>query len=153
MPSSRQKPDPRRMDAWVAMLHAYSLLTKRLGRELEAEQDMPLAWYDVLIHLNAAPHRRLRMQELAGASLFDLSLSGLSRLIDRMEAAGLVERVQCESDKRGYFAALTDTGKERLRAASTVHLRGIQRHFGRHLSDADADAVAVALRKVCDALV
>jgi DNA-binding MarR family transcriptional regulator len=121
-----------------------------MNHELEEEAGLPLSWYDVLLHLYHAPDQRLRMSDLVERMVF--SPSGLSRRIDRMADAGLVRREQCPSDRRSYFATLTDEGKARLRAASPIHLRGIQEHFGGHLSNEEADALAGALRRVADDL-
>jgi DNA-binding MarR family transcriptional regulator len=104
-----------------------------------------LPWYDVLVSL-ANAGGRLRMQELADRVLF--SRSGLTRLVDRMTAAGLVSRERCEDDRRGTFAVLTRGGVARLREAAGVHLRGIHDHFTRHLSDDDVRALTGALVKV-----
>jgi DNA-binding MarR family transcriptional regulator len=74
--------------------------------------------------------RRLRMNLLAGSVL--LSKSGLTRLIDRMEAEGLVERCSCPGDRRGYYAVLTPRGEQVFTDAAPVHLEGIERHFTSH---------------------
>lgn len=118
--------DPR-LDAWRAFLRAHAQLTRRLEHELQAEQSMALADYDVLVQLALAGDRRLRMSELADRLL--LSRSGITRLVDRLERDGLVERMTCESDRRGQWAALTDAGHQRLRNASPTHLRGVAEHF------------------------
>jgi DNA-binding MarR family transcriptional regulator len=147
---ARKKPDERRMRAFEAFVFAHSAVFKQLGRELEEEEGLSMAWYEVLLRLSRAPGRRLRMQELADGTFF--SPSGLTRLIDRMEEAGLVERAQCSADKRGYHAVLTEAGLDRLRAASPLHLRGIQQHFAKHLTDDEADTVALVLEKVLEGL-
>lgn len=118
--------DPR-LTAWRSFLRAHARVVARLERELQSEQQLALTDYDVLVQLAAAGDRRLRMSELADALL--LSRSGATRLIDRLVAEGLVERVTCESDRRGQWASLTDAGYERLRAASPTHLRGVAEHF------------------------
>lgn len=118
--------DPR-LDAWRAFLRAHARVVRELERELQAEQDLALTDYDVLVQLAGAEDRRLRMSELADRLL--LSRSGATRLVDRLVADGLVERATCESDRRGQWAALTDAGYERLRAATPTHLRGVATHF------------------------
>src|SRR5690606_23529744 len=115
------------MAAWRGFLEAYRRVIDVLADELETETEMPLGWYDVLVQLSEAPDRARRMQDLADAVL--LSKSGLSRLVDRMEAAGYVERRPCAEDGRGILAALTDEGFAALRAAAPVHLRGVREHF------------------------
>ena len=134
-----------RLDAWRAFLRAHAAVVGALETELEAERELPLPWYDVLVSLSDAGGR-LRMQDLADRVLF--SRSGLTRLVDRMATAGLVERERCEDDRRGTFAVLTRAGTARLREAAGVHLRGIHDHFTSHLSDADVAALVGALEKV-----
>ena len=134
---------------WREFLEAHAVVVGVLEAELDAERDLPLAWYDVLVSLSEAPDRRLRMQDLASRVLF--SRSGLTRLLDRMAAAGLVKRERCDDDRRGTFAVLTAAGGRRLRDASGVHLRGVRGHFDRHLTDTDVRALHHALRKVLDA--
>jgi DNA-binding MarR family transcriptional regulator len=88
------------------------------------------------------------MTELADAVL--LSRSGLTRLVDRLERQGLVQREACLTDGRGLFAVLTDKGYERLRAASGTHLRGVQRHFVSQLGLRDLRTLQRMLDKVLD---
>jgi DNA-binding MarR family transcriptional regulator len=110
-------------------------VVRELERELLAAADLPLAWYDVLLQLAEAPERRLRMAELADRVL--LSRSGLTRLVDRIAAAGLVRRERSREDARGTFTVLTDRGLERLRAAAPVHLAGISRHWLSNFDEAE----------------
>jgi DNA-binding MarR family transcriptional regulator len=145
MPTAPVRVTPERLDAWRAFLRAHAAVVGALETELEAERDLPLPWYDVLVSLSDAGGR-LRMQELAERVLF--SRSGLTRLVDRMATAGLVTRERCEDDRRGTFAVLTPTGVARLREAAGVHLRGIHDHFTTHLTDADVAALTAALDKV-----
>ena len=118
--------DPR-LAAWRTFLRAHAKVVRELEHELQADQGMALTDYDVLVQLSLADERRLRMSELADRLL--LSRSGVTRLVDRLVADGLVERVMCESDRRGQWASLTDAGRERLRRASPTHLDGVARHF------------------------
>lgn len=130
----RQAPDRDQLVAWRSFLRAHATITRVLEAELLAEQDLSLAAYDVLVQLAEAPERRLRMTELADAVL--LSRSGVTRLVDRMERAGLVERSRVTGDGRGVAAELTEEGLQRLRVASRTHLAGVLRHFVARL-DAD----------------
>lgn len=132
--------------AWRAFLEAHARAVEVLSKELRDGADLPLGWYDVLVQLSEAPDDRLRMQELAEAVL--LSKSGLTRLIDRMERAGLVTRVACSDDRRGTFAQLTSAGRQRLRDAAPVHLRGVREHFGDRFDDAEALQLEQLLRRV-----
>ncbi len=126
-PTPALSADDPRLDAWRAFLEAHARVSRRLDDELRAEHGLSLAEYDALLQLARAPGRRLRMNILADRVI--LSRSGVTRLIDRLEADGLVGRVACSSDARGAEAVLTQTGIHRLRAASRTHLRGIEHHF------------------------
>ena len=135
-----------RLAPWRLLLQAHAALVERLERELRDQQDLPLTWYEVLLRLAAAPEGRQRMTELAGSLL--LSKSGVTRLIDRMEEAGLVARGTCASDRRGSFALLTDRGRAVQKKAAPVHLRGVEEHFLGLLTPAEASALTSALAKV-----
>ncbi len=141
---------PDRMEAWRLFLTAHPRVLRRLAAELERERNLPLAWYEVLLWLNAAPKRRLRLQDLARSVL--LSQSRITRLIDAMVAAGLVRREPSADDRRGSYAVLSEAGRRRLRAAAPTHLRGIEEHFTSHLTDAEVQALTSALGKVISAL-
>ncbi|MCC7364681.1 MAG: MarR family transcriptional regulator [Dehalococcoidia bacterium] len=138
-----EQPEELQLAAWRAFLTAHARAMAVLEDELQAECDLALAWYDVLVQLSDAAENRLRMHELARAVL--LSRAGLTRLVDRMTAAGLVERVPCQEDRRGTWVAMTAEGRRVLDNASPVHLRGVERHFTRHLADREAEE----LREVC----
>jgi len=118
------RPTSEELTAWRLFLRSHAMVLRRLENDLIQEHQLPLASYDVLVQLVEAPEHRLRMTELADAVL--LSRSGLTRLVDRLEREGLVERQACVEDARGLFAVLTDGGVMRLRQASPTHLRGVQ---------------------------
>jgi DNA-binding MarR family transcriptional regulator len=130
----------------MAFLRAYAAVTRRLEAELHAERDLGLAEYDALVQLALADRRRLRMSELAERVV--LSRSGVSRLVDRLEASGLVMRAACQEDARVSWATLTDAGYARLRDASPVHLRGVEKHFLAQISSGDREALVRALEGV-----
>jgi DNA-binding MarR family transcriptional regulator len=119
--------DPVEMGAWRGFLNAHAHVIRRLESELEQEQGMPLANYDVLVQLAEAPGQALRMSELASSVL--LSRSGLTRLVDRLEREDLVQRQACPDDARGTLAVLTPAGLSRLREAWVTHLRGVREHM------------------------
>jgi DNA-binding MarR family transcriptional regulator len=123
------------LGAWRGMLRVHSALVKALDAELLAEHDLPLSSYEVLITLQAAPDRRRRMAELADSVL--LSRSGMTRLVDRLERDGLLERDTCTSDGRGCYAVLTDAGEALLARARATHLDGVRERFLRHFADDD----------------
>ena len=142
-PISRHDP---RLATWAAFLRAHARVVRELERELQAEQRMALTDYDVLIQLAAAEDRRLRMSELADRLI--LSRSGVTRLVDRLEADGLVERVSCDTDRRGQWAALTDAGLARLRTATPTHLRGVGEHFLDRLSADELASMGAMLERL-----
>ena len=107
------------LGAWRGLLRTHAMLVKRLDAELEAAHGLPLTSYEVLLHLADAPERKMRMCDVADSVL--LSRSGLTRLIDRLERDGYVERVSCADDARGAFARLTAAGEEKFRAAQQIH--------------------------------
>ncbi|HVF33659.1 MAG TPA: MarR family transcriptional regulator [Acidimicrobiales bacterium] len=141
--------DEDMLAAWRSFLHGHLVLTGVLSREMETETGLPLTWYDVLLNLNEAGGR-LRMQELARSIV--LSKSGLTRLVDRMVTAGYLAREPAEGDRRGLLAVLTPAGKNALRAAAPVHLRGIEQHFGRHVTPEEATVVRAVFDRVRNAL-
>ena len=109
------------------------------------EREMQLAWFDVLHALNEASGR-LRMQDLA--VMLMMNKSSLTRLVDRIEADGLVTREADAADGRGTLAALSKVGRERYRSVKPVYLRAIQRHFGAPLADTDVTNLHRALSKL-----
>ncbi|OLT12677.1 MarR family transcriptional regulator [Pseudonocardia sp. CNS-139] len=145
---TRTTPTREQLAAWRSFLRAHATLVRVLESELEADQQLSLAAYDVLVQLAEAPDRRLRMTELADAVL--LSRSGVTRLVDRLEKVGLVARCPVESDGRGVAARLTDAGLSRLRVASRTHLAGVTRHFVNRLDAADLGALERISRLLAD---
>jgi DNA-binding MarR family transcriptional regulator len=141
--------DPR-LGAWRTFLHAHARLTRRLDEELRARHELSLAEYDALLQLASAPGRRLRMSVLADRVL--LSRSGITRLVDRLVADGMVERTACSTDARGAEAALTRRGVDRLRAASTTHLDGVRRYFLEVITHEEQAAIERGLGRVVDGL-
>ncbi len=135
--------DPR---AWAALLRVHAALVPVLDRELQAACGLPLTWYDVLLELNAAPGRRLSMGQLGAVAV--VSRSRVSRVVDQLAAEGLVAREGNPDDRRSAYAAITEAGRARLRAAAPVYLAGIERHFTSRMTAAEAGTVARALEKV-----
>lgn len=145
---TRQLPSHDQLAAWRSFLRAHATITRALETELEIEQDLSLAAYDVLVQLSEAPGHRLRMTELAEAVL--LSRSGVTRLVDRMEGSGLVVRSRVAGDGRGVAAELTEAGYARLRTASRTHLAGVHRHFAARLDADDLCAIERVSRLLVD---
>lgn len=138
--------DDPRLGAWRSFLEAHARLARRLDDELRASHGISLAEYDALLQLARAPGRRLRMNQLADRVI--LSRSGITRLVDRLEAAGLVERTSCPTDARGAEAVLTEAGLERLRRAARTHLAGIERYFVSVVDPTDLPTIERALGAV-----
>lgn len=138
------------LSAWRAFLHAHARLVRRLDDELQAANGLSLAEYDALVQLVNAPSRRLRMSVLAERVV--LSRSGITRLVDRLVASGLVERTTCSTDARGAEAAITPAGVATLRGATATHLGGVQRHFTSVIPADDQAVIAASLDRVTASL-
>ena len=134
------------LDAWAGFLRTHARLVRELDEELRGEHELPLTSYDVLVQLESAAEGSLRMSELADAVL--LSRSGLTRLVDRLEREGLIERRECPEDARGAFASLTDAGHRKLAEARTTHLAGVRRLFLDRLGDHDRARLAAIWARV-----
>jgi DNA-binding MarR family transcriptional regulator len=119
--------DREELGAWRGMLRVHAELTKALDAELNEAHGLPLSSYEVLLFIADEPEGRMRMSELADSVL--LSRSGLTRLVDRLERSGLLVRVQCDEDARGYFAQITPAGREAFDEARRTHLEGVRRLF------------------------
>jgi DNA-binding MarR family transcriptional regulator len=132
--------------AWAALLRVHAALVPVLDRELQAACGLPLTCYDVLLELNSTPGRRLSMGALGAAAV--VSRSRVSRVVDQLAADGLVTREANPDDRRSAYAAITDAGRRRLRAAAPVYLAGIERHFTSRMTGREAEVVAAALEKV-----
>ena len=135
-------------DAWGALLRVHAALVPMLDRELQAARRLPLAWYDVLLELNAAPGRRLRMSDLG--EKVTLSRTRVSRLVDELGTAGLVAREANPDDRRSAYAVLTAQGRTALRAAAPVYLGGIRDHFADVLSEQELHTITTALDRVIE---
>lgn len=137
---------PLFLQAWFALLSAHAHLVPRVDKELRSACGIPLTWFDVLQQLHLAPGQRLRMQELADALL--LSKSGLTRLIDRIEAEGLVARTAVPGDRRSLFVTLTPAGRSLAAKARPVVRESVENHFGHKLSEKELIVLRDALARV-----
>ncbi len=138
-------PSPERLRGWRLFFESALALGDVLDTELEEAVGITQRWYDVLVHLEESPDG-IQMNELAERILY--SKSGFTRVVDRMEEEGLVRRVRPEHDRRSILVVLTDKGIETMEEARRYHRDGIERHFSRHLTDADVKALTRALEKV-----
>ena len=144
---SPRVPEPH-LAAWRGVLNAHASLVARVEDAL-AEADLPpLAWYDVLWAIRRAPGRRIRMAELAAA--LTVSRGGLTKLADRLEAAGLLRRESAHDDRRGFYAVLTDAGNEMLRRMWPVYARVLREAFVPVVSAEEARVIAAGLARVTE---
>ena len=140
---------PTHDDAWYRFVLVHARVTAAINARLREDNSLlPVEHYDVLLCLKRAPAggQRLRLSELAEA--VTLSRSGLTRLVDRLENAGLLRREACPTDRRGAFAVLTPKGAGALRRTWPAYALAIQEHFARHLSDEEAGILARAFGRV-----
>jgi DNA-binding MarR family transcriptional regulator len=142
---SVSSPAPEALASWRVFFECALALPDILDAELERAVDLPFRWYDVLVHLEEAGPGA-PMNEVASRIL--ASKSGLTRVIDKMEKAGLVRRERPEGDRRVVLVLITEKGLETLHAARAVHRDGIRRHFTEHLTATELKALARTLEKV-----
>src|SRR5919197_5798455 len=112
------------VEAFARLLQAHASLQRILNADLAAEHGLTVSDYGVLLRLDRAPEGRLRRTDLAEA--MGLTASGITRLLEGLQLAGLVDRVTCSHDRRVVYAVLTQTGREKLRAASPSHIGSIK---------------------------
>jgi DNA-binding MarR family transcriptional regulator len=141
---------PGDFEAWAMLLVTHGTLVEALERDLDVIGGLPLTWYDVLAQLALAPNHQLKMNELADSVL--LSKSGVTRLVDRMERAGLITREPCATDRRVVYATLTDEGRKLWDKASPIHRKGVRERFTSLLTSEEVGAIKSAFEKVLDAL-
>ncbi len=127
-------------DAWIGLLETHKRLTRALEAELEAEHGLTISALELVGRLAAAEHRSLGLSALA--SLCGLSLSRVSRVMDSLEARGLVERRSVQADGRAVEAHLTDAGLGLVRRAQASHFAAVQRRFFEYLSEEQIAALA-----------
>jgi DNA-binding MarR family transcriptional regulator len=132
--------------AFAGLLRAHAALTRELSNQLEAEHGLTISDYEVLLRLARAPEHRLKRVELAQSVV--LTPSGITRLLDGLEASGLVERAACAADRRVTYAVLTSAGERRFRAASAHHLAAIEATFGARLDPAEVEKLAGLLTRL-----
>jgi DNA-binding MarR family transcriptional regulator len=134
--------------AWALLLRTHAAVLPKLERAL-APTGLPLTWYDVLLVVNAAPDRRLRMSELGEQAV--VSRERVSRVVSELEREGLMERLANPNDKRSSFATITAQGRKRLRAAAPTYLGAISEHYLSHLTAEEKRVIVRALSRVLSA--
>jgi DNA-binding MarR family transcriptional regulator len=143
-PSDRRpKPlDRSEVAFWQSLMRALVVVPRVLDEDLDEAERLSVNQYSILVFLSEAPDRQMRIGQLAETT--SLTISGITRLVNRMAADGLVERRRCEDDGRGFYAVLTEQGRERLERAYPTHLASARRHVMDHLAGFDLDALADA---------
>lgn len=131
---------------WRAFIRAHATVTQRLERDLDLAGGVTLSELDVLLTLQRASEGTLRLNDLASRVL--LTKSGITRLIDRLEEARLVERRVCPSDRRGFNAVLTAAGRAAIRRTIGTHLRGVAAAFADHMDDRARPVVRATLERI-----
>lgn len=122
---------PTEAAAWRGFLGVHSRVWTQLDHEFQQEFGVGLPVYELLLTLEEQDE--LRMSDLAHKLRY--SSGGLTRLADKLEAQGLIQRIRCETDGRGFQVSLTPAGQQRLRRMHVFHLRGVREHFLRHLNE------------------
>ena len=140
------------LDAWRAVVTSHAAVTERVQRALAAADLPPLSWFELLLAIKRSPTGRPRMSELA--DYLTLSRGGITKLVDRLQEAGYLERVSCREDRRSFQAELTPAGEKMLAEMQAVYETELERHL-RTLTPEEAELITSALQKVtgstCDA--
>jgi DNA-binding MarR family transcriptional regulator len=134
------------LDAWRSYLQSHASIVRMLDADLVAQHGMTTRDYEVLLYLAQADERKLPMSALAERTM--LTRSGITRLIDGLVQAGLIERVACASDARVSYAQLTDAGYEKLRRAGCAHIQSINRLFLEHFTPEEIEQLAALLSRL-----
>lgn len=134
------------LQAWTRFLRAHAALTRELSTRLETQHALTLSDYDVLLQLYRAPGRRLRRIDLARQVL--LTASGITRLLDGLEACGLVKKERCASDARVTYAVLTERGIRKCEEASESHLADVEELFAANFEPAERASLADLLGRL-----
>jgi MarR family transcriptional regulator, 2-MHQ and catechol-resistance regulon repressor len=138
--------DDERITTFGRLIEAHEKLTDLLNDEMERAVGLPLLWYGVLLLVGRSPHGVRPIGELINATAF--TSGGVTRLVDRMELAGLVERRRCPTDRRVQYVGLTPKGCDMLARATEVHVRGIQRYIFDVLDEDEVAQLDAALEKL-----
>jgi DNA-binding MarR family transcriptional regulator len=134
------------MNTWVRLLRAHASTTRAMNADLLNEHGLTINDFEALLHLSRADGRRMRRVDLAEGLL--LTASGVTRLLDGLEAAGYVERAACDSDRRVVYAVITDKGREKLEAASQSHVVGVSSLLQERFDDDELAQLADLLARL-----
>jgi len=142
--------DAAEQQVWRAYLDATRLLVQVLDRQLETDAGISFTDYELLVQLSEAPDGRLRMRDLANATLS--TRSGMTRAVTRLERAGWVRRVECEEDRRGMYAELTQSGQAKLAASAPGHVAAVRAHVFDELTAAQWQQLGATCRQLAESL-
>lgn len=137
---------PEQARAWLGLIAIHTSISRRLDANLRAAHHLGLTAYEILLRLAQAPASQLRMSELAAGG--PLTLSGVSRMVDRLERDGLVRREATSQDRRVAHATLTQAGMERLCAAHQTYISAVHRLFLDHLSEQELTTLGICWERL-----
>jgi MarR family 2-MHQ and catechol resistance regulon transcriptional repressor len=135
-------------DAFGKLLGAHATLTRELSSALVASHGLTINDYGTLLLLSRAGDEGMRRIDLANE--LQLSPSGITRLLDRLEDQGLVGKGECKSDARVSYAVLTDAGLAKLKEAAPGHIDDIDRRLGAVLSEDEMKTLSELLARFSD---
>jgi DNA-binding MarR family transcriptional regulator len=133
-------------EAWIALVQTHAAVTARVQEALAAADYPPLPWFEVLSTIADAPEERMKMGDLAEALV--ITRGGLTKLVDRLVKAGLLERTFCETDRRVSYATLMPAGRELLEEMRPLVVSELRASFSTKLSVEEADAMRESLERV-----
>ncbi len=134
------------LELWEGLTRAHGTMTAAIEKDMPPQAGMPLAWYEVLLHLSRVPQGLMRYQDLAKVA--GITDSGASRRLEQMVKAGFIDRKSCPTDRRGVYAHITPAGQAGFERAHAVFLRSLDRNLASHLESDDADAMNAALSRL-----
>jgi DNA-binding MarR family transcriptional regulator len=143
---SPQPPTTDTVRAWTRLLRAHAATTRLLSVQLQEDHGLTLNDYEALLVLSRSEGGRMKRVDLARSLI--LTPSGVTRLLEGLEDAGLVERAACATDRRVTYAQLTDAGREKLVEASSGHIASIHSLLKHYLEDEEINTVAEILGKL-----
>lgn len=144
--SEKNKPAEVEIRAWARLVRASQSVIGAIENDLKSNGLPSLHWYDVLLELDGARDGALRPSEIADQTLFERY--SITRIVDRMEKKGLVERIPCPEDARGAMVRITEAGRQLRREMWPVYAAAIKQRFADHLDDGDAEQLARLLAKL-----
>jgi DNA-binding MarR family transcriptional regulator len=133
-------------EAWGGFLRAYARINRLVEEDLQSHSRLTHVEFEVLLRLNWEESHRLRIQDIAAQSI--LTRSGVSRMVERLEKAGLVTREEASEDRRGAYAVLTEAGAERFRKAAQAHMEFVRRNFLSLFNDEELKQMSVFGKRV-----